>query len=96
METQSKMNVENVANALANSAGNCNVNLADALDGADDFTDTYNAAAEAIVEPIMSDKDNEAYGEWMENDPENWAGFVRSICGDEWYEIALKVNENGY
>jgi len=90
------MNIENIVNSLETSTSNCDVDLSEALKGADDFTDAYNTAAEAIVEPRMSDTDTDDFCEWMENDPENWAGMVKNVCGDEWYEIALKVNENGY
>jgi len=92
------MNLDQViAETLANSMNNCNVDLADAIQGKDDYSDTYNQAAEAIVEPRFNNEEaQEQFQEWVENDMENWAGLVKNLGGDQWYEIAQNVVENGY
>lgn len=49
--------------------------------------------ATQIVEPKGID---DSYFNFMEEDPDNWAGFVSNVLGSEWGMIAKQVNENGY
>ena len=56
-------------------------------------TEEFYIAAKAIVEPENVDDD---YYEFLENDMKNWVGFVRTCCGDDYYEIAKLVSEQGY
>jgi len=58
--------------------------------------DNYRKATKAIVEPELGDEDSDAYGEFIEEDTVNWAGFIRRVLGEEWGKIADKVLDIGY
>lgn len=67
------------------------------VDGDDSQSDTFYKYAGCIVEPLINDDEaRDAYYEFMDNDPENWVGFIKNNFGDEWGEIAQIVTEYGY
>lgn len=57
----------------------------------------YNDLSSAIVEPdIDSDEALEAYCEFMENEPDKWAAWIRKTFGKELGQVAKIVNIVGY
>ena len=67
-----------------------------ALDPSGDSQDYY-TAARCLVEPVIPNaSDEEAYYEFLENDPDNWIGWVRSTFGEQWGQLAEKIMEWGY
>lgn len=58
--------------------------------------DFYTVAA-AVVEPYIEDEQAcEEYFEYMENNADNWAQWIKQTFGDEWGAIAKVVAEEGY
>jgi len=87
-------NIENHANSLANATSNVEgtFDWDKALNPEDNDSD-YFIAAEAIVEPKGVEDD---YYEFVENDPDNWVGFVTNTCGEQWGQLARVSLEYGY
>jgi hypothetical protein len=75
--------IEKWANAIANNLPS--------------HSDNYEEASKAIVEPTgLSIEDEDAYIEFMENDTDNWANWIKCNFGEDWGKIATKINEEGY
>jgi hypothetical protein len=101
---EKKMNtIEIQVEAIANSL---NVNPASAVTAGQKMIDeidveanseVFYKAAGCIVEPMFDDEEaQEDYFAFMENDPENWVGFIKNNFGSEWGTIAQIVVEYGY
>lgn len=91
MNTEARQ-VQEWANKLAEATSECvDEEVQQCLN--DVGSDEFYRIAEYIVEPRGI---NDNYGEWMEEDPENWAGFITQICGPNWGAVAKAVNVYGY
>jgi len=91
------MNIERVAQKVSNSLVGDYV-LEDALEAIrnkDMENPKYWEAAACIVEPVLHEEDEDEFYEMLENDPENWVGFIKSI-DERFGPIAEAVIEYGY
>lgn len=74
--------------------------IGDALEKAkqDDYED-YSQLAVVIVEPTFTENQSviqEEYAEYIENNTDNWAAWVRQTFGNALGNLADAVNEYGY
>jgi hypothetical protein len=60
------------------------------------YSEDYYKLAMAIVEPKGPEEVLEDYHNFMENDPQNWKGFVINTIGDDYIPIIDFILENGY
>lgn len=85
-----RLNIEKWAEILSESAESISIDFEKAnIYGSDEF---YQAST-LIVEPKGMD---DGWYKFMENDINNWVGFVVNVCGSQWLPIAKHVAENGY
>jgi len=91
------MNIERVVNTIANNLVDQEVlnEALEAIENDDMDNQSYWQAAGSIVEPELNSEDEEEYFEMLENDPQNWIGFITSI-DERFLPIAEKVVEYGY
>lgn len=65
--------------------------------GSDEDFEAFYAVAGNLVEPHFDDDNaREDYQDLMDNDMENWVGWIKSTFGDDWGMIAKVVAEYGY
>lgn len=61
--------------------------------------DGYCVGCSRLVEPYLGTphtKDSTAYADFCEHNPDNWAMFIKTVLGTEWFDIACIINEEGY
>ena len=101
---ESSNSIDEQIKALENSIRSYHGNLESAIEagkqmveGDDSKSDEFYKAAQTIVEPIFDDEEaEEDYVNQMENDPDNWVGFISNTFGSDWGEVAKIVSEYGY
>ena len=99
MSNTIEIQTEAISDSLTINPGKAVIAGSEMLNGtaSDNDTETFYKAARCIVEPRFSNDDaQEDYQEFMDNDPENWVGFIKNNFGEDWGFIAQVVTEYGY
>jgi len=65
--------------------------------------DEFGIMAQVLVDDAMLEmdpqcigEDVEAYGEFLENDSENWWHWIDQTIGTDWGKVAKVIHEEGY
>lgn len=90
--------VQRWADAVGDAVGEVTTEQLDAAaELGSEYTDFY-FVAERIVEPNTFSEPNDAsdYAKWMEDDIENWVGWITTIVGTQWGKVARIIQEEGY